>query len=328
MNVFITGGNGFVGLNVVSALVSAGHEVRALVRPGSNTAYLEPLGVEIVRGGLDDVDALAQHMRGAEAVIHAAGNTSCNWRDLPALEAVNVHGTRNVAEAALRVSVRRLVFTSTTSTIGASEGGAAVADERTPLTGFRARSPYAQTKRRGEEIVLAAADRGLETIILNPAEVVGAYDYTLHWGQLLLAAHHDRIPFNPPGGASFCAAADVGRAHVDALTRGRSGERYLLAGHDLRYSQFMTVVADVLGKSFRIPDANYRWLYLKAWTREKLAPVIPGKPAIDAYRMRVLGGTYFYDSAKAERELGYRSAPPEAMVRDCAQWYRDNRFLT
>jgi dihydroflavonol-4-reductase len=327
MKVFVTGGNGFVGLNVVSALVASGHEVVALVRPGSNTTYLEPFDVNIVRGNLDDIAALAEAMRGADAAIHTAGNTSCNWRDLPQLEAVNVHGTRNVVEAALAAGLRRLVYTSTTSTIGAYNDENRVADETVPLTGYRARSPYAVTKRKAEDIVLAAGARGLETVILNPAEVVGSYDYNLQWGRLLVAAHYDQIPFNPPGGASFCAAADVGRAHVSALTCGKPGQRYLLGGENIRFSRFIDVVAEVLGKPVRIPQGNYRLLYLKAIAQQKLAPLLSRPPAVEPYRMRVMGCSYYYDSGKAERELGYRSAPIAQMVRDCADWYRSSGII-
>jgi dihydroflavonol-4-reductase len=327
MQVFVTGGNGFVGLNIVSALVSCGHRVTAIVRPGSNVKYLEPLGAQIVRGGLDDADAVAEAMRGAQAVIHTAGNTSCKWSDLPALEAANVHGTRNVVDAALRNGVRRLVYTSTTSTVGAYDDESRVADESVPLSGYRARSPYASTKLQAERIVFQANARGLETIVLNPAEVVGAYDHNMQWGRLLIAAHHDQLPFSPPGGATYCSAADVGRAHVSALSLGTPGERYLLGGENIRIARFLNVIGEVLGKPLRIPKTNYRWLRLKTALQERRIPFLPGQPAVEAYRMRVMGCTYYFDSSKAERELGYRSAPIEAMVRDSADWYRRNGFF-
>ncbi|MGO1070380.1 NAD-dependent epimerase/dehydratase family protein [Lysobacter sp. CA199] len=327
MHVFVTGGNGFVGLNIVSALVSAGHRVTAIARPGSNIKYLEPLGAQIVRGGLDDVDALADAMRGAQAVIHTAGNTSCKWSDLPALEAANVHGTRNVVDAALRNGVRRLVYTSTTSTVGAFDDESRVADESVPLAGYRARSPYAATKQQAERIVFQANTRGLETIVLNPAEVVGAYDHNMQWGRLLIAAHYDQLPFSPPGGATYCSAADVGRAHVSALSLGTPGERYLLGGENIRIARFLNVIGEVLEKPLRIPKTNYRWLRLKTALQERRFPFVPGQPAVEAYRMRVMGCTYYFDSGKAERELGYRSAPIEAMVRDSADWYRRNGFF-
>lgn len=327
MKVFVTGGNGFVGLNVVAALREAGHEVVTIVRPDSNIRFLEPMGTQIVRGGLDDPTVLAQAMRGAEAVIHTAGNTSSNRRDLPALEAVNVAGTRNVVDAALAAGVRRLVYTSTTSTIGAHDDPSRRADESEPLRGFRARNPYGITKAQAEAIVAEGQAKGLETIVLNPAEVLGAYDYNMQWGRIVLAAQFDQIPFDPPGGATFCHAADVGRAHVLALSSGRPGERYLIGGHDVRFRELFRTIGEVLEKPLRIPEGSYRGLYWKTWLQETLPGLVPGKPIVEAYRLRVLGNTFFYDSGKAERELGYRSAPVAQMVRDCADWYRANGFF-
>lgn len=327
MKVFVTGGNGFVGLNIVSALVEAGHDVTAIVRAGSNTKYLEPFGTRIVRGELNDADTLAEAMRGAEAVIHTAGNTSCDWRDLPQLEAVNVIGTQHVVDAAIAVGARRLVFTSTTSTIGAYNDPTRRADESVPLVGFRARSPYGATKTKAEKIVAEAGARGLETIVLNPAEVLGAYDYNMQWGRIVLAAQFDQIPFDPPGGTSFCHAADVGRAHVNALTRGRPGERYLIAGHDVRFSEFFRIVGETLGKTLTIPTSDYTRLYRETRLQEMDPPQMPGKPIVESYRLRVLGKCFYYDSGKAERELDYRSSPIDRMVRDCADWYRANGFF-
>jgi dihydroflavonol-4-reductase len=325
MNVFMTGANGFVGLNIVNALVAAGHRVTAYVRAGSNISHLEPFGVQIVRGSLDDVASVTASMRGAEAVIHTAGNTSCNWRDMPALTAANVQGTQNVVDAAITNGVSRIVYTSTTSTTGTVAGRPA--DETTPLRGFRSRSPYGITKRRAEEIVLSAMGRGVECIILNPAEVIGPYDYNLQWGRMVLAVFHDQVPFVPPGGGSFCAATAVGRAHVSALTRGRSGERYILGGVDASYATFIETTAKVLGKSCRMPRTNYTWLYVKALLQEKLPAVVPGKPIVEPYRMRVFGGTYYFDSSKAVRELGYGGPSLEEMLHECADWYRCNGYF-
>src|SRR5258706_16358075 len=105
-------------LTIAGALAAGGHRVTAYVRAGSNTSFLEPFGVRIVRGPLDDAAAVTAAMRGADAVIHTAGNTSCNRRDLLALLATNVQGTQNVVDAAGANRVPRIVYPSTTSTIG------------------------------------------------------------------------------------------------------------------------------------------------------------------------------------------------------------------
>ena len=327
MRVFMTGANGFVGLNVVTALCAAGHQVTAYVRAGSNVSHLQAFGVDIVRGELSDAATLAAAMRGAQAVIHTAGNTSSNPKDWPLLEAANVHGTRNVVQAAISERVPRLVYTSTTSTIGAHDDASRQADEETPLRGFRARNPYAISKRMAEDLVLDACNHDIECVILNPAEVIGAFDHNMQWGRMLLAVHYNQVPFMPPGGASFCDAAEVGRAHVHALTEGRSGERYILGGSNVRYTQLLSSIAEVLKRSFDAPNSNYTWLYLKASLQEKFPALVPGKPVVDAYRMRVFRGTYYFDSGKAERELSYRPGPLEHMLRDCADWYKNHGFM-
>jgi dihydroflavonol-4-reductase len=326
MHVFMTGANGFVGLNIVAALKEAGHRVTAFVRTASKVTYLEPFGVSIVRGELGNAAEVQQAMQGADAVIHTAGSTSCYMRDLPMLNEVNVRGTQNVVAAAIAHRVKRLVYTSTTSTIGASNGKRP-ASEETPLTGFRARSPYGITKRLAEQAVLRAQAHGVECVILNPAEVVGPYDHTMQWGRMVLAVSFNQVPFVPPGGGSFCSAADVGRAHVSALTRGLSGERYILGGENASFSRFLDVTAQVVGRNFDVPRTRYSWLYLQALMQEKLAPLMPGKPVVEPYRMRVFGGNYYFDSSKAEQALAYRSAPLEHMVRDCSDWYRRHGFM-
>jgi len=327
MKVLITGANGFVGLNIVKALVAEGHEVTAYVRASSNVAFLEPFGVTLVRGELHDRQALRAAMTGHEGVIHTAGNTSSNARDWPLLEAVNIEGTRQVTEAALECGITRLVFTSTTSTIGANDNPGEEATEATSLNGFRAKNPYAKSKLQAEELVYRACDRGLSAVILNPAEVLGAYDYSMQWGRMVLAVNYNQLPFMPPGGASFCGAGDVGQAHVNALTKGRSGERYIIAGANTRYTGLIETIEAVVQRKVDLPQINYSRFYLKTLLQEKLPWLVRGEPVLDAYRLRVFSGTYYFSSAKAERELGYQPASLNQMVSDCASWYRANGFI-
>ena len=102
MKVMVTGANGFVGLNIVRALADAGHQIRAFVRATSNTQYLDDFDLETRVGELNDRQTLTNAMHGCDAVIHTAGNTSCYEKDYPQLHEVNVEGTRNVVDAALR----------------------------------------------------------------------------------------------------------------------------------------------------------------------------------------------------------------------------------
>ncbi|SLM64227.1 MULTISPECIES: NAD-dependent epimerase/dehydratase family protein [Dickeya] len=327
MKILITGANGFVGLNVVNALVAANHQVTAYVRASANVSFLEPLGVTLVRGELHDGPRLRAAMDGHEGVIHTAGNTSSKARDWPKLAAVNIDGTRAVIDTALACGVSRLVYTSTSSTIGAHNDPTAEATEATALSGFRAQNPYAKSKLQAEELVYRACDRGLSALILNPAEVLGAYDYSMQWGRMVLAVAYNQLPFLPPGGASFCGARAVGEAHVNALTKGNAGERYLIAGANTRYSELIRAIEAVVPCQAERPQGHYSALYLKTWLQEKLPWLLRGEPVLDAYRLRVFGGVYYFSSAKAERELGYQPCSLSQMVDECVSWYRANGFI-
>lgn len=327
MKVFLTGATGFVGLNILTALLEHGHEVHLYARASSNRQHIEQFNATIHEGELDDLPRLKSVMSGMDAVIHTAGNTSCFAREYDALYQANVVGTKNIVDAALASGIKRLVYTSTTSTIGASDDRQVRADENTGLHGFRAKSPYALTKGLAEQEILRAHAAGLESIILNPAEIIGAFDHNFQWGRLVMAVFANQVPFLPPGGGSFCAAKDVAEAHVAALTQGQSGERYILGGDDRDYLAMLDIISDKLGKSFDKPGNNYQWLYFTQWCKEKFYPLLGKESMVEPYRMKVFAGFYFFDSQKAEKALGYHTAKLEDMLTDTIAWYRNNGIL-
>lgn len=325
MRVFMTGATGFLGLNIVDALLAAGHEVVCYARATSKRTHLDGFPVRVETGDIRDHAALARAMQGCSAVIHAAGDTRCHWRDIDALRAVNVDGTRAVAESASRVGIRRLVFTSTTSTIGSNGGrlrDGAPSNESTPLRGFRADSPYAQTKREAEAILRSF--RRMDCVLLNPAEVIGPYDHTLQWGRIVLAVATGNLPFVPPGAATFSPARDVADAHVAALTRGEHGERYILGGSNVLLSDFIEMAGVVTGM---LPTPRDRRPYGIQQLHARLAEWLGREPAVDAYRMKVFAGHHLFDDGKARAELGYRTRPLRTALTECFDWYRDNGFL-
>lgn len=326
MRVFMTGATGFVGLNIVEALLEAGHEVTCHVRPNARRQYLDRMPVTVVTGDLLDVAGLTQAMQGAEGVIHTAGNTSCSWRDIGLLRQANGESTRSVLDAARQCGVRRLVYTSSTSTIGSTASAAFPADETRALAGWRSRSPYAQTKLAAE--ALLRNENQLECIVLNPAEVVGAYDHSLQWGRIVLAVAAGQLPFIPPGSGTFAPARDVAKAHVAALTRGDPGERHILGGHHLRFSDFISTVAAITGSPVAPADTRPYFLQcVQARLQEWLLPLRLQPPAVDAYRMRVFGGHHLFDDRKARKQLGYTVTPIQDAIRECFSWYQQNGFL-
>lgn len=309
MKVLLTGSTGFVGLNILKALTDENHNVCCYVRASTNKQYISQFDVEIVEGELSDLDSLKAAMQGMDAVIQTAGNTSCFKRDYAELFEVNVNGTKNVVDAALASGVKHLVYTSTTSTLGGSKGKGEIENEESALMGFRAKSPYGITKTLAEKEMLRAHQAGIRTIILNPAEIIGEYDHHFQWGRLVMAVYANQVPFLPPGGGSFCSAESVGKAHVAALTKGRSGERYVLAGDDRDYLSMLKIISNKIEKEFDMPTSNYSFVYFKERYREIFFPLLGKDSMVEPYRMKVFSRRYFYSAKKAQEELGYTTIP-------------------
>ncbi len=137
MRCFVTGASGFVGANLVHALVERGHEVRVLLRPGSDRRGLEGVACEVVPGDLLDRGALDCGLSKCDWCFHVAASYHLWLRDYRPMYASNVDGTRTVIEAAARAGCSRIVYTSTVGCIGLpreENGNLVPTDETAPVS--------------------------------------------------------------------------------------------------------------------------------------------------------------------------------------------------
>jgi dihydroflavonol-4-reductase len=159
---FVTGGTGFVGLNLVQRLMAEGWDVTALHRPTSNLGFLRRFGPRLALGAVTDKESLIDAIpEGTDTVFHVAGNTNM-WRQRNAEQTKdNVEGTRNIVEAAIAKAVRRLVVTSSISAYGPVAGEVT---EETPSRAAESRVNYQRTKWQAQEIARSGVGRGLEVL--------------------------------------------------------------------------------------------------------------------------------------------------------------------
>jgi dihydroflavonol-4-reductase len=314
---FVTGGTGFVGLNLIEQLTRLGWRVTALHRPSSDLRQIARFPVRLVEGDLLDPQSLARAVPGGvDVVFHLAADTSMWSRHQDRQRRINVEGTRNVIEAALAARARRLVHISTWNVYGL---GQAEISEELPQQGKDSWISYDRTKFLAEEEVRRGVGRNLDAVIINPAHIIGRYDRR-GWARLIIAAHERWLPGVPSGAGTFCHAEAVAQALIAAAERGRTGRNYLLSGCDASFVEVFRAIAEVSGRRVGLrplPALVFRLAARAAVARAALTgrepEMTPEGVAIALARARVA-------SKRAEQELGYRPVPLRTMVQDAYRW--------
>jgi dihydroflavonol-4-reductase len=329
MQTFVTGGTGFVGSAVVRKLLAAGHEVRALVRPRSNTRMLDGLPVERVGGDLGDVAVLAQVMTGCDWVFHVAALYAYWGYTWDEFQQTNVEGTRRVMEVAQRSGVKRVVHTSSIATLGIPDDGSP-GDEETPVTLDDMIGYYKRSKFLAEEVVREFARDGLPVVIVNPAAPVGVGDHKpTQTGKMILNYLNGKMPAYVDTGLTIVDVDDVAEGHLLAIEKGKVGERYILGGDNLSLKQVLDILAEISARppvKMKIPRlVAMAWAYVDT-TLARLNP--RHVPVATPEAVRVSSKREYFSSAKAIRELGFRYIPACEALLKAVEWYQQNGYVT
>jgi len=325
VRVLVLGATGLIGANVLRAAIDAGWETAAFDRPDRRRRRhpaLEGLAVEIAAGKPDDPEALRRAMEGCQVVFHAAGYAPPNsLRHQRRLVDARQHIGR-VLQAAGEAAIGRLVYTSSISAIGRSDVPTRLPDEFNSYRLGQVLHPYWDAKLIQEEAVLAFGRKsGIPVVILNPAEVIGPYDFDLEAARPLLEMVRRGARRYMPGKASVADARDVAQGHIAAAERGRPGERYILAGHNITRQEMAAIMARACKRP--APDKPVDLRSFERWTRfsERLACLLrPNHLFPLGYQVEAIRQCQWYDSGKARDELGYTNRPLINTYRAALAW--------
>jgi dihydroflavonol-4-reductase len=322
--VFLTGGSGFVGRGVLGALVGEGREVVALSRSPAASAGLEALGATPVPGDVLDEDALASGMAGCEVVYHAAGMNAFCLADPSPLFRVNVQGSLAVVRAAARAGVRRIVYTSSASTLGEAPG--TVGREDAVHRG-EFMSAYERSKYQAELAVLGAApEHGVEVVSVNPSSVQGP-GRTGGTARILIDYLNGRLKFFVDTRLSLVDIADCSAAHLLAETRGVPGERYVVNGACLTSGEALEILSRVAGVRHRVRTLPPGVAMAGAAAVEGVARLLRKPPPVCREQARAIAHGHTYDGSRASRELGLVYTPIEETLRRTVAWYVEHGYV-
>jgi nucleoside-diphosphate-sugar epimerase len=306
VNVFVSGGSGFVGRNLIAALVARGDRVVALARSDTAAATVAALGARVVRGDLDDVAVLRNGMAGCQCTYHCAALVH-QWGDPAVFHRINVQGTANMLEAARSGGVPRFVHVGTEAVLA---GGGPIhnVDETRP----RAAHPiglYPATKAHAEALVVAANGAGLETVVCRPRLIWGKGDLSVL--PLMLDVMRKRQWAWIGGGhylTSTCHVRNVVEGLLLAAERGRPGEIYFLTdGAPVEFRAFITAQARAHGVEPGERSVPRGLLYAVAAASECAwrTLALKGAPLITRTAILLAGEQVTVSDARARRELGY-----------------------
>ena len=322
--VFLTGGSGFVGRGVLAALVGQGREVVALSRSPAASAGLEALGATPVPGDVLDEAALASGMAGCEVVYHVAGMNAFCLADPSQLFRVNVAGSLTVVRAAARAGVRRIVYTSSASTLGEAPG--TVGREDAIHRGVFM-SAYERSKFQAELAVLGAGpEHGVEVVSVNPSSVQGP-GRTGGTARLLIDYLNGRLKFFVDTTLSLVDIADCSAGHVLAETRGVPGERYVLNGACLSSGEALELLSNVAGVRHRVRTLPRGVAMAGAAAVEGAARLLRKDPPVCREQARAIAHGHRYDGSKASRDLGLVYTPVEETFRRTVEWYVEHGYV-
>lgn len=313
--ILVIGGAGFIGSCLVNKLAQAGHDVHVLdLATGEG---ILPETVTFHHGSILDPRVLQRAMRGKGTVFHLAAVAQLWAPDPEIYDKVNHQGTRTVIEAAMREGIQHLLVTSTSLIL---RGWRDV--QPTPITAGNPLppleempGPYTRSKWRAHRAVEEAIQQGLPATILYPTVPIGPpgafiTDPTEMPKQFLSTPPMAYLETT----LNLIDVEDAAEAHLLAAEKRTVGERFLLAGDDMPFRQFLQVLETVSKK--RMPHRRIPYLVaaMAGHLGESLSRLTGKRPAATVEGVRSAKNPSSHDATKTRERLAWQPRSAEAAV--------------
>ena len=324
--VLVTGATGFVGNWLVERLVRDGHEVRILKRANTPLEDLASLPIETAIGDVTDPASLERACNGIDTVFHLAGLIAYSRAQREAMNRVNIGGTSNVILACEHNHVRKLVYLSSVVAIGASFDGKPL-NEDSVYNVAHLNLGYFETKHLAEALVRkAVADGKIDAVMINPSTIYGPGDAKKGSRGVQLKVARGKFPFYPSGGVNIVAVEDVIDCIIAAWEHGRKGERYIVSGENLLIHEAFDLIAKAAGvrpPSMPLPNPVIHLIGKIGDLMEKIGKKGP-LTTENAWTSTLY---HWFDSSKAQRELGFKPKPAAFAIEQSVRWSREHGLL-
>ncbi|NMB62541.1 MAG: SDR family oxidoreductase [Chloroflexi bacterium] len=325
--VLVTGAAGHLGNVLVRELLEHGYEVRAMVLPNEDVSALVGLDIELKLGNVLEPTSLDRVMKGIDYVFHMAGIVSIMPDEEQLVWNVNVEGTRNVLKAARQAGVKRLVYTSSIHAFSRHWEG--TIDEEVPFDPDNPVGAYDRTKAIATLAVKQAIHEGLDAVIVCPTGVIGPYDYRgSSMGELVNDLTRRRVHMLVEGAYDFVDVRDVAIGHRLALERGKTGQIYILSGHQIQLFQLKEMVQKINGLHTPTINVPIKLAKIGAVFATLYYRMAHKRPKFTEYALETVCSNSTVSNAKAKKELGYNPRDVLNTLSDTIKWWQTNKRKT
>lgn len=324
MKIFITGATGYIGNNLSKKLADEGNIIHALCR-NENVNVLSHPNIKIFKGDITNKASIENAIKDCEQVYHLAAYARVWAKDMSIFYKLNVDGLRNVLDAAQNSSVQKIVFTSTAGTLGPSGSQPVKEDDARIGKPF---TDYEISKTQAENLCKEYCNKyGMHIVTVNPPRIYGHGIITesnavTRLIKLYMAGKWKITPGDGKRTGNYVYIDDIVNGHILAMQKGRSDERYILAGVNASYNEFFYLLAKITGKKISLIKMPV-WLMMIAGNAMQLYTNITGKPPLLTPPWIK---KYYYDwslsSEKAQHELGYTFISLEEGLQKTVDWLK------
>lgn len=322
MKALVTGATGFVGFHVAKVLKQKSADVRTLVREGSDTSDIKTLDVELSGGDIRDYASICRALKGCEQLYHVAADYRLWVPDPKTMYEINVQGTKNVMEAAWKLGIEKVIYTSTVGVLASSATGKPSTEEShsdlREMVGH-----YKRSKFLAEREVYDFIRKGASIVIVNPSTPIGTMDRKpTPTGKMIVDFVNGKIPAYVDTGLNFVDVEDVALGHWLASVHGRIGERYILGNKNISLRDFFLALAGITGCKPPKIQLPYIPVLFAAHIDEAFSNWMTRRhPRLPITGVRMAKKYMYFDCSKAVRELKMPQNPIEIAMRKAIDWF-------
>ncbi len=323
----ITGGSGHVGANLVRELTARDYKVRCIDFDGDHRAF-DGYNVELFKGSVTDIESLDKAFAGVDVVFHTAAIISLERKNKNLIRSVNVDGTKNVCEMALKHNVQKLIHFSSVDAFIREPLDDPLLEDR-PLVVDPNTVPYDLSKADAQRIVLDFCNKGLDASIIHPSGIFGPNDFKPSlFGQEFIKIANGKRPYSINVGYDYVDVRDLCTTAVNCVEQGRSKQNYIVGGNYMDFVYMADIISDELGKKLLRGTLPFFTIYLSLpfYFLQSIMSNSPRAITLDSiHTIKVQNKNI--PSKLSKDELGHYPRPVVETISDTIKFFKDSKFI-